>query len=187
MNNPFGIDTNGLMENTDLENNLETEEIIESNNIILKSSDGNKYINSNLIDSSLLMILPYYKVACGEKVNAWARKYENVVTNLIILGPNEVCTGSWSLLHYFETLVEAENFVKYMKTQFARATIKAGYPSPKRPGKFYFRFCPIQDFTLNSDIDWSKPISEINEQLYNKYNLSETEINYIKETIKPME
>jgi type II restriction enzyme len=45
---------------------------------------------------------------------------------------------------------------------------------------------PLQDFTLNSNIDWSKSISEIDQQLYKKYDLSEEEISFIESMIKPM-
>ena len=50
-----------------------------------------------------------------------------------------------------------------------------------------FCYVPLQDFTTQSDIDWSKSIPEIDQQLYAKYNLSEDEINFIKKMIKPME
>ena len=42
-----------------------------------------------------------------------------------------------------------------------------------------FRFVPLQDFTSKSDIDWSKSIPEIDQQLYAKYSLSEDEISFI--------
>jgi type II restriction enzyme len=45
---------------------------------------------------------------------------------------------------------------------------------------------PLQDFTLNSDIDWSKSISEIDQQFYKKYDLSEEEVSFIERKIKPM-
>lgn len=45
---------------------------------------------------------------------------------------------------------------------------------------------PMQDFTPDSDIDWSKSIPEIDAQLYAKYGLSEEEIAFIESMIKPM-
>ena len=50
-----------------------------------------------------------------------------------------------------------------------------------------YKFVPIQDFTENSDIDWSKPITEIDRQLYAKYGLDNCEIEFIESMIKPME
>jgi hypothetical protein len=53
--------------------------------------------------------------------------------------------------------------------------------------RYVFALVPLQDFTAQSDIDWSKSIPEIDQQLYKKYNLSEDEINFIEKMIKPME
>ena len=50
-----------------------------------------------------------------------------------------------------------------------------------------WKYVPIQDFTSNSDIDWSKSIAEIDAQLYKKYGLSKEEIAFIEKNIKPME
>ena len=46
---------------------------------------------------------------------------------------------------------------------------------------------PLQDFSDNSDIDWSKSIPEIDKQLYAKYDLNEDEITFIESMIKSME
>lgn len=48
-----------------------------------------------------------------------------------------------------------------------------------------FQFIPLQDFTSNSDINWSRSISEIDTQLYVKYEFSEEEIAFIESMIKP--
>ena len=52
--------------------------------------------------------------------------------------------------------------------------------------KSSFRFVPIQDFTGNSDIEWNKTVSEIDQQLYAKYHLTDEEIAFIEKMIKPM-
>ena len=49
-----------------------------------------------------------------------------------------------------------------------------------------FTFVPIQNFTANSDIDWLRPIPEIDQQLYKKYGLSEQEIEFIESKVKEM-
>ena len=54
-------------------------------------------------------------------------------------------------------------------------------------GKNVYRFVPFQDFTSSSDIDWSKSIDEIDEQLFNKYGLTDEERAFIRRMIKPME
>ena len=49
-----------------------------------------------------------------------------------------------------------------------------------------WKYVPLQDFTSQSDIDWSKSISEIDQQLYKKYGLNEAEINFIETHVKEM-
>ena len=49
-----------------------------------------------------------------------------------------------------------------------------------------WRYVPLQDFTSSSDIDWSKSIAEIDEQLFDKYGLDETERNFIRTKVKEM-
>jgi hypothetical protein len=44
----------------------------------------------------------------------------------------------------------------------------------------------LLDFTSKSDIDWSKSIVAINQQLLAKYNLLPKEIGFIEQMIKPM-
>jgi len=46
---------------------------------------------------------------------------------------------------------------------------------------------PVQDFTPSSEIDWSKSISEIDQQLYAKYELDQTEIEFIETKVRAME
>jgi len=46
---------------------------------------------------------------------------------------------------------------------------------------------PLQNFTLNSDIDWTQEIPNIDQQLYKKYNLSQDEIDFTCTKVKAME
>ena len=47
-----------------------------------------------------------------------------------------------------------------------------------------YEFVPMQDFSYDSDINRWSSISDIDKQLFSKYNLSDADINYINETIK---
>ena len=80
----------------------------------------------------------------------------------------------------------AINCAKYIKTKFMRALLA----TLKRTGsitKDKWANVPIQDFSTESDIDWSKTIPEINQQLYKKYGLSHEEIDFIESNVKEME
>ncbi len=50
-----------------------------------------------------------------------------------------------------------------------------------------WKYVPLQDFTSSSDIDWSKSIAEIDQQLYAKYDLSDEEIDFIETHVKEMD
>lgn len=50
-----------------------------------------------------------------------------------------------------------------------------------------WKYVPLQDFTENSDIDWNKDVTDIDKQLYKKYNLTEAEIKFIETNVKEME
>ena len=78
---------------------------------------------------------------------------------------------------------ECDNFIKYTKTNFfAGLTLQ----EPNRRSSFGF-IIPLQDFTENSDIDWTKSIQEIDKQLYKKYDFSEEEIAFIETNVREVE
>ena len=84
-----------------------------------------------------------------------------------------------------DSLAEAEAILKYIKSKFARCMLGILKVTQDNTKKVW-QFVPLQDFTENSDIDWSKSIAEIDQQLYKKYNLSDEEIAFIESMIKPM-
>ncbi len=110
---------------------------------------------------------------------------KRIVSRLEVLEPGTICTESYLLLDVFDTEEEARNLHKYMKTQFARFLIGAILLT-QNIVRDKFRFVPLQDYTNESDIDWSKSIEEIDRQLYVKYNLSDEEVALIESMIKPM-
>jgi hypothetical protein len=81
--------------------------------------------------------------------------------------------------------VSAQNLRKYFTTRFSRFLHSIAKSSQDATSKT-FRFVPLQDFSDNSDINWSKDVLEIDKILYAKYNLSEAEINFIESMIRPM-
>ena len=86
----------------------------------------------------------------------------------------------------FDNREEAENLLKYIKTKFAR-TMLGTLKITQSNKKDTWRNVPLQNFTSNSDIDWSQSIAQIDQQLYKKYGLSEKEIAFIEEKVRAME
>lgn len=85
----------------------------------------------------------------------------------------------------FNTQEEAENCMKYIKTKFARAMLGTLKITQHNIQETWLNV-PLQDFTTNSDIDWSKSIPEIDKQLYKKYGLSAEEIAFIESKVREM-
>ncbi len=104
----------------------------------------------------------------------------------IIEGPYVCHTQTFMSIGIFDTELEADNCLKYIKGKFARLllhTLKVTQNNAKET----WRNIPLQDFTDKSDIDWTKSIHEIDLQLYKKYNLSQEEIEFIESHVKEME
>lgn len=91
-----------------------------------------------------------------------------------------ICIGA------FDTRAEAEACLKYVKTKFAR-TMLGLLKVTQDNSKDTWRLIPLQDFTAESDIDWTLSIAEIDRQLYRKYGLDEKEIAFIEEKVRAME
>lgn len=95
-------------------------------------------------------------------------------------------TETFIAIGAFVTEFEAKACLKYIKGKFSRAMLgilKITQDNTKET----WRKVPIQDFTLNSDIDWSHSIENIDQQLYKKYNLSQDEIDFIESKVRAMD
>ena len=86
----------------------------------------------------------------------------------------------------FDNREEAENLLKYIKTKFARTMLGTLKITQHNKAPTWVNV-PLQNFTSNSDIDWSQSIAQIDQQLYKKYGLSEKEIAFIEEKVREME
>lgn len=107
-----------------------------------------------------------------------------VLGDPIVVGPGSVCSQTY-LYAAFNSAFEAESFARYIRTKLFRFLVSAIKITQQAQSRVY-RFVPIQDFTEGSDIDWTKSVTEIDAQLYAKYNLSDEEIIFIESMIKPM-
>lgn len=94
-------------------------------------------------------------------------------------------TQSFIGIGAFNNINEAEACLKYIKSKFARVMLGV-LKATQDNNRDVWRLVPLQDFTSRSDIDWSKSVAEIDQQLYAKYGLDESEIAFIESKIKPM-
>ena len=86
----------------------------------------------------------------------------------------------------FDTKIEAEACFKYIKTKFARVMLGILKLTQDNPPATWAKV-PLQDFTVNSDIDWTQSVADIDRQLYQKYDLSPEEIAFIETHVREMD
>lgn len=113
-------------------------------------------------------------------------KASNIIGKAYIGAPGSVCTDSMLPFGSFDTKEEALALQKYMKTKFYRFMVGI-LKTSQNLYQIVYQFVPVQNFTVKSDIDWSKSVKEIDQQLYAKYKLDTDEIAFIEKMIKPME
>ena len=95
-------------------------------------------------------------------------------------------TQSFISIGAFDEEKEANACLKYIKSKFAR-TMLGVLKITQDNNKDTWKYVPLQDFTPTSDIDWSKSIPEIDQQLYKKYDLTPEEIKFIETHVKEMD
>ena len=141
-----------------------------------------RFIRRSWLDES--EYLDCYKVFVPEANGTGA--IGEVLSTPLIGEPLIGSTDTFISIGRFSASGEAENCMKYIKTRFARAMLGV-LKATQHNTKATWRYVPLQDFTASSDIDWSRPIPEIDKQLYAKYGLTEAEQKFIESMIKPME
>ena len=156
-----------------------------------KPEDSNEYIQ-------------IYGLSHGSRVCRWFRKdYVKPVENLgkykvfvpaangsgalgeVLSMPVIGHTETFLSIGCFDSEGEAEACLKYIKSKFARVMLGILKITQHNSAEKWV-YVPLQDFTPASDIDWSKSIQEIDQQLYKKYGLNDTEIDFIESHVKEM-
>lgn len=152
------------------------------NSLELRCKDNEiKYCKKDAVTKGTELI-DKYKVFISK--SAGNPNTDTKVIGIPYLGkPNSVCTDSLFPIGNFKTEREALNLQKYMNTKFLRFMISILKASQNVCQNVY-QFVPIQDFTSESDIDWSKSLADIDNQLFDKYGLSDEERKYINEKIE---
>lgn len=113
-------------------------------------------------------------------------KFGDALSELTVVQPAVAFTQTYISIGTFDSKQEAVNLSKYLKSKFCRALLYVlKVTQDNLPA--VWRFIPKQNFTNLSDIDWSKSIKNIDQQLYSKYGLSQEEIDFIETHVKEME
>ena len=143
-----------------------------------------RFINrAYLTDNSVSSNLDRFKVALPKAVGSG--KFGEAIPDVTIAGPGIAMTETFISFGAFETEEEAENLAAYVRAKFTRAMLSLlRITQDNTVAKW--AYVPLQDFTSNSDIDWTQSVADIDRQLYAKYGLDDEEIQFIESHVKEM-
>lgn len=86
----------------------------------------------------------------------------------------------------FDSIFEAEACLKYIKTKFVRCMLGILKVTQDNPKNVWSKV-PLQNFTQQSGINWDLSIPELDAALYQKYNLTQDEIDFIESNVSAMQ
>ena len=117
-----------------------------------------------------------YKVAFPEASGGGKGKRDKILPraeHFFILNKNQISTETYSIANSFDTLKEAENFLKFLQTYLARFTLGLRKPTQHTSTKT-FSWVPLMD----TKIAWT------DEKLFKHFGVSKEEQKYIIEKVK---
>lgn len=168
---PFGLPTNYRGSSV----------LSEKKFIKLFTSEGMFYISDDEITKGQNLVNKY-KVLVSKTGSEHAGepskdgKYRVFSSSMKVLGKGDVCTHSYFVIGGYDQKDFAENLFSYLQTKFVRFLILQSMTSINL-SKSVFQFVPKQDF--------SKPWTD--EELYEKYGVTDEEIAFIDSMIRPMD
>ncbi len=146
---------------------------------------GNKravrYADSNIMDDP---IIETWRVLVPKSNGSG--EFGESLSMPMLAEPLSGCTGSFIQIGSFDSEIRAQSCMKYIKTKFLRSLLGSLKVTQDNPTSVW-KNIPLQDFSNNSDIDWSKSIDDIDKQLYQKYDLTKEEVDFIETHVKAME
>lgn len=150
------------------------------NDVELLGSSGFTYVSINDVTINKHLI-PLWKVVMSKASAEHAGQTDQngrkkIVSRVEVLKPRQICTETYLLLSTFNTEEEANNLRDYVRTSFFRFLMSTILLT-QNIAKDKFQFIPMPDCSIK----WT------DEMLYEKYNLSKEERDFIESMIRPMD
>lgn len=148
----------------------------DSDDVLIYHRGGTGYVRYSSITKNKNLVAPY-KVLTTRVYGDGGKTCPNQVINKIFVTEgNTCCSETYLILGHYDSLKEAQNVVSYAETKFFRFLVSLIKITQDNSAKI-FEFVPLQDF--------SKPWTD--QELYEKYGLTQDEIDYIESMIRPMD
>lgn len=137
-----------------------------------------KYVESEDWLDKYKVFVPFSNGASG----TLGREPARLISTPVLGKPGDGMTQTFIGIGSYSTEIEGKNLLLYIKSKFARVML--GILKVTQGNKSdTWEYVPLQDFSETSDIDWSKTLAEIDQQLYKKYNLNQEEIDFIEKHV----
>lgn len=147
----------------------------QTGDVKLYERGGIGYINRSEITSRTDLI-DKPKVFISAAYNAGDTYPHQIIGKPIAGEPNSCCTETYLTIGPCQSMQEVDNVITYIKTKFFRFLVMLKKTSQHAAASVY-AFVPVQDFSKS----WTDA------ELYQKYNLTQEEIEFINSMIKPMD
>ena len=143
------------------------------------SSKGWSYVSRNLIQKGIDSVDKFKvyisKLTCEHAGQPDKNGQYRVISNNGILSNGQICSQSYLIICPADTLEEAENVLKYLRTKFARFLIQVTLAGMNMS---------IDNFCYVPYLNFKEIYTD--ESLYKEFNLTNDEINFIEKTIREM-
>ena len=146
--------------------------------VLVYQNGGVGYIAKEVIPSGSDLI-DKWKIYVGRAAPGTGNKDtypHKVLSTPFIGGPGTVCSETYLCIGPFDTQAEAESVLSYLTCRLTRLLILLHKPSQDTTRKVY-TFVPTQTW----DRKWT------DKDLYEKYQISKDEIEFIEKVVRPME
>ncbi|MEY8833652.1 Eco57I restriction-modification methylase domain-containing protein [Phaeobacter italicus] len=143
--------------------------------IKLYGSQKISWIERNIITQNADWI-ERWKVLMSAVQGTSAAVETKFLSNPIVSGPGEICTETYVVAGQFETEDEAEYCASYLRTRFARFFVSLR-KAAQHASRDVYSFVPL----VPLDRHWT------DQELYQRYELTDEEVEFIEATVAPME
>ncbi len=149
-----------------------------ADDVLIYQNGGTGYVARNAVPSGTELI-DKWKIYVGRAAPGTGNRdtYPHRILSTPFIGePGSICSETYLCICPFDSQIEAENALSYLTCRLTRLLILLHKPSQDTTRKVY-TFVPTQD--------WAKRWTD--EDLYAKYGISASEIEFIEKVVRPME
>lgn len=149
-----------------------------ADDVLIYQNGGTGYVARSAVPSGSELI-DKWKIYVGRAAPGTGNRdtYPHRILSTPFIGePGSICSETYLCIGPFDTQAEAESALSYLTCRLTRLLILLHKPSQDTTRKVY-TFVPTQEWTKR----WS------DEDLYAKYGISASEIEFIEKVVRPME